>query len=297
MKKFLLPLVALSIILTSCSRDNDDVINNPITNPVVQGDLLAEITTNTSHSIGTGRFTYNGDKLQSSASLDGDMSYTYIEDQIRYIRRSKGPMGIWDINYTYNPDGTLKQVDQIHNYEYRSHDPARAIENRKEIATREYTYVGNNTINVKSIAKTYRENSNEVFSIFIAEYTFTINNGNIVKKIEKSQFKEGNDTSSFMNNPTTTTITYTFDDKINPLHNIKGLSAIAIDFHTIDNKDVFSMYVNKNNILEKRVDIDGRSIEQTTNQYEYNSKGYPTKLTSTIVNRITDTTVYNYIYK
>lgn len=115
MKRFLLPLVALSIALTSCNRDNDDVINNPITNPVEQPMLITQIdfTDNFSSLKGTFSFSYDGDKIKESllktedGILNEHIYYTYTDDKITSIKYTNS-FEENEIFFTYNTDGTLK---------------------------------------------------------------------------------------------------------------------------------------------------------------------------------------------
>lgn len=274
MKRILLPLLALSIAFISCNRDNDD-ITNPIENPVEQGNLLADITEDGRIS---SQFIYDGAKIQSSSWVDGALSYSYTGDQITAIHRDKGLFGTWDIRYTYNSDGTLHSAFSTHIYErpvgYDNNNDV-IMGKYKEIATREYTYTNNNTVNVKETYNDYiiKNNTDEKTGIGgTNEFTFTLNNGNITSKIIKPQDRLSD---------TDTTI-YTYDNKVNPLHNIKGFSALAIDFNIMYLTHING---NKNNILtEKRSFINSKGIEseshQNINEYEYNSKGYPTKQTT-----------------
>lgn len=279
MKRILLPLLALSIAFISCNRDNDD-ITNPIENPVEQGNLLADIT---EEGRILSQFIYNGDKVKSSGFVDGNNSYSYTGNQITAIHREKGTFGTWDIRYTYNSDGTLHSAFSTHIYErpvgYDNNNDV-IMGKYKEIATREYTYTNNNnTINVKETYDDYiiKNNTDEKTGIGgTNEFTFTLNNGNITSKIIKPQDRLSD---------TDTTI-YTYDNKINPLNNIKGFPALSIEFHLIEEHiGAIHLHGNKNNILtEKRSFINPRGIEnesyQNINEYEYNSKGYPTKQTT-----------------
>lgn len=295
MKRILLPLLALSIVFISCNRDNDSDITNLIENPVEQGDLLAEIITEEG-SLST-QFIYDGNKIKSSNWTDGNISYTYIGDQITAIHRDKGLLGAWDIKYTYTPNGTLHSAYEIHNYESPNNNDREIMEKHKTISIREYTYAGNNTINVKETSDNYiiKKNTDEKINSNVVEYTFTMNNGNIISKIIKPQDRLSN----------TDTLIYTYDDNVNPLHNIKGFSALAIDFNIMYLTHING---NKNNILsEKYTSFDSRGIEkerdsyQDISKYEYNSKGYPTKQTtifsSTPNGRIEHTVISNYTYK
>lgn len=289
MKKFLLPFVALSIILTSCSRDNDDVINNPISNPVAQGDLLVEITHPDEPSF-IPRFTYNGDKLQGFTGGDGNMSFTYDGDQITNIYRDKGPLlGNWFTRYAYNPDGTLLYSAGVHKGE-RRHPNSTAdsliLINYKVETVREYTYTGN-IVKVKETIKSSDDLSSDVRTM-VQEHSFTLDNGNIIKKVIETNY-------GYKSNITTT---FTYDNKINPLGKIKGLAALNIEF-SLGNDEGPGTFIymngNKNNILSEK--IEGQT--GSTFEYEYNSKGYPTKQTEKypVANNEIHTAVSHYTYK
>lgn len=296
MKRILLPLLALSIAFISCNRDNDD-ITNPIENPVEQGNLLADIT---EEGRILSQFIYDGDKIKSSGFVDGNNSYSYTGNQITAIHREKGTFGTWDIRYTYNSDGTLHSAFSTHIYErpvgYDNNNDI-IMGKYKEIATREYTYTNNNTINVKETYDDYiiKNNTDEKVDSNIAEYIFVMNNGNIISKTKKQQ--------NIYSGATTTT--YTYDNKMNPLNNIKGFSALSIEFHLIEEHiGAIHLHGNKNNILtEKYSTVDSRGVEinsyQNISEYEYNSKGYPTKQTSVSsgAGREDITTISHYNYK
>lgn len=284
MKRFLLPLVALSIALTSCSRDNDDVINNPITNPVEQGDLLAEITTEEHGFLNDTYFSYDGDKIQSSRNRD-HISYTYNGNQITNINFERGHYGNWSIRYIYNPNGTLKTTLQTHtskriDYVDSATQEIKFINNKTE-TSREYTYTGN-IVKVKQTSVYSNDRRTEDTRTDIQEHTFTLDNGNIIK--QETEIYTG----------VVETITYTYDDKINPLNNIKGFSALNVEFRLIDGYSQIGLqniYANKNNITSQH---NSHNNSRESNVYEYNSKGYPTKKTNTSEGY---TNIYTYKYK
>lgn len=293
MKRFLLPLVALSIAFTSCSRDNDDVINNPITNPITQGDLLAEITEegNAHYRFNT-YFTYDGEKLQSSHGIEGSTGYSYDGEKISRSRRERGYFGTWETRYIYNPNGTLKTAVETYTRQTRyidSNTQEEGIINHKTETSREYTYAGN-MVKVKQTSQ-YSDDSDRTpeQESTITNHTFTLDNGNIIKR--ETEVYSG----------TIETVTYTYDNKVNPLSKIKGLAALNVEFRVIDavtQLGTQEVYANKNNItLIKTTLKDSYNTlrdTQESNVYEYNSKGYPTKKTNTSEGY---TNIYTYKYK
>lgn len=294
MKRFLLPLVALSIALTSCSRDNDDVINNPITNPVEQGNLLAEISGVENGTLNS-YFTYNGDKIQSSSIVDGNTSYTYDGDKITNSYRERYQLGIFNTRYIYNPNGTLKTTLETHTnkiYAPNFTTQTATLTNYKWETTREYTYIGNIVkVKVTTIESNDKTSDTETT---IRNHTFTLDNGNIIKK-------EIQTTDWIIN-----TTTYTYDNKINPLSKVKGLAALNIEFQLtsgflLQDVGLFDMNINRNNITFAKTTTNAYhnqpDVSQESNVYEYNSKGYPTKRTNTYTNIEANTNTSTYIYK
>lgn len=292
MKRILLPLVAFSIALASCSRDNDDVINNPITNPVEQGDVLVSVINDPSTSFDF-HFTYDGDKLRTGGVDLSNIVYT--GDKITEITINRGTTlhGIRNMKFTYNNDGTLKSTSEIQTIERYIIGTYNPTTNKpitytlRYIRNREYSYVGNNikiteNINHSSNNPNYPINN----EISAREYTLTMENGNLVRKEVRS-----NSTNSYLSD--SYTATYRYDDKINPLNKIKGISAIAVELNLMD--AYLDLIGYKNNLVYYNTYGTDHTIE-----YEYNSKGYPTKSTEKYiggVNNETYTEVKYYNYK
>lgn len=265
MKRILLPLIAVSIALTSCSRDNDD-INNPIVNPVNAGTLPTKIEGSLTTNI-----TYNGDKVAKW----GDYEITYTGDLITKLTRDENIHHL----YFYNPDGTLKMTIL----------DLRNISSASSSFATYYTYKPNNIVEVEIYGVNFERGNDDVSQLEkrykIHEGTYTIRNGNIyeVNTINYTPSGLGYNKE---------TITYEYDNKNNPYKNIKGLSALALDNNIrtwswvgtrIDDGEGLNIKGLNNNItkahtqsvrFENNVEVN-RENYTTNYEYEYNDKGYP----------------------
>lgn len=314
MNRILLSLVALSIALTSCSRDNDDVTNNPIVNPVTQQDLLSEISwksTTTGQHLGNNHsdtnsgkitFSYDGDKIKEIISGFNDngfafqksIKFQYTEDKITAISWEDTGVST-HMNLTYNTDGTLKSSIATADNLLIPNAP-RGI----SVIKREYTY-NNDIITIK---ETVRDANGDIIvgggGIPDIEYSYKISNGN---PIEDHQYSK---------------TTYTYDNKLNPLTKIKGFKDIGIAFLDLyDNNLVswqLSNFLFNNNLtgVEKIIKtnypkdqhLNGKKEINTKISYEYNDKNLPTKAVKVENPDIVDTrnyqkieTSYIYTYK
>lgn len=282
MKKILLPLMALGIVLTSCSRDNDDSISNPIVNPIKLEDLLAEISGNFYTTI-----NYNDDKISSSIGIDGNTTYTYTNNLITSISRDRGMYGKQNIQYTYYPDGNLKTASEIFVHSMGTYFMQTDLIFR-EILTREYIYNGDQ-VNVKETRDIYsNQDTDKIEPTAIVEYNITMKNGNIIRKEVT-----GRDILKDFSNQYSYTSIYRYDNKVNPLSKIKGLSALQLELNLIDyqnNAGAENIHItsSNNNLIYSNIDGHENSIN-----YEYNSKGYPIKKSETN----TFSTPTTYIYK
>lgn len=259
MKRFLLPLMAMSIALTSCSRDNDDV-TNPIENPVNTEILPTKIELIDSY-IGTQtkNITYNGNKIVKW----GDYDITYTGDLITKLTRDEGIHHL----YFYNPNGTLKMTI----LDLRSvHSAASYVTN--------YTYKPNNIVEVEVHSTDFNGEITQLEKRYkIFEGTFTMKDGNIYKSHTISYSPFGNE-NYYIN-----TVTYEYDNKNNPQKNIKGLSALALDNNLNSRAGTgFADGLNNNIIktntqsirFENNVEVN-RENYTSNHEYEYNDKGYP----------------------
>lgn len=264
MKRFLLPLMAISIALISCSRDNDD-FTNPIENPIAQAKKLTKITrtfdnfgwTGGAPFLGTD-FEYNGDLLKNIFYY-GEQVYHYNGEQISAIEIDGGPRP-QKVEFTYNPNGTLKSSFQKFD----------TPEDSPRTTFREYHYINDNTIKVKEIYK-------YPFVERKTEYTLTMNGDNLVRK---EIFNEENSRTQIHQ--------YTYDNKKNPLREVKGMAALSVAMHLIDFHfhDIYNFQISsfKNNIISETID-EKYTYNSTTShlaeidyQYQYNQEGYPTRV-------------------
>lgn len=261
MKRLLLPLMAISIALTSCSRDNDD-ITNPIETPVAQAKKLTGVTeTSTSkynidHSL---YLTYNNDKLISSRFEDGLQQLDYIYENDKIVGINNGRLSA---RLTYNPDGTLKS----------------SISNE---VNREYTYDGN-LVKVKEISK-YTNSSQTI------EYIFTMENGNMVK--QEIYFTDGFGSNQKI------TLNFKYDNNKNPIQEIKGISNLAIELELQERATHIPYHYKafKNNLISEEIWLDGGySIDQVNYTYEYDKDGYPIKSILKSEHRGNTELIYNY---
>lgn len=274
MKRILLPLMAMSIALTSCSRDNDDV-TNPIVNPVAQAKKLVGISGTVIHTPPGGviypadiTIEYNGDFLKKMGGVFGgvDLLYHYNGDKISSIEVAN--RGLPDPQYaefTYNPNGTLKSAKEVKSNGYSSYE-----------ITREYEYINNSTI--KMTLKSVSTHNGSTGSTGYSYYTLTMNNGKLVKW--ESFDESGNILERHQ---------YRYDDKKNPMNEIKGFAALAVDIEfgryigwsTTISAEYHKNQVRafKNNVVSQTIEYLNYNIhsEEYEHQYQYNQDNYPTK--------------------
>lgn len=263
MKRILLPLMAMSIALTSCSRDNDDV-TNPIVNPVAQAKKLVGLTrvygVQGAAPITGATFEYNGDKLNKFV-IWGHAFLHYDGDRVSSLEMIDGP-DAQKVEFVYNANGTLKSSIQ-------------KFESSEVEFSRDYTYISPTTIKVKEIMK-YTRNSSETER----EYTLTTDGENLIKKemLDRS-------------NNRTETIQYRYDDKKNPLRELKGLSALSLELELLrmSRNATARNYIRtfKNNVISEETTTDNQLIAKSTYQYNYNQDNLPTKVLQ-IVNSYTN---------
>lgn len=264
MKRLLLPLMAISIALTSCNRDNDD-ITNPIENTINTGTLLTKIEHIDSYSgTRTTDIIYNGDKIVKW----GDYEITYTGDLITKLTRDEGINHL----YFYNPDGTLKMtildlrsVSASHSHAtYYTYKPDGIVE--VEIYSVDFEGDIDNVSQLEKLEKSF-------------EGTFTMRNRNVYEAQTISYSPFSNE-SYYVN-----TITYEYDDKNTPYKNIKGLSALALDNNITSRYGTGFIDTNgfNNNIIKTHtqsirflLNIEDLREDYTLNyEYEYNDKEYP----------------------
>lgn len=270
MKRILLPLMAMTIALTSCSRDNDDVTNptnppttNPATlptNPVEQRKKIKHIglsdywSTQGPHIPGIHEFDeglapfyhesfhYNGDFLSYTSHQHHT---TYEGDKIISMK-----YGRYIIDFTYNSNGTLKSS-------VAKNETHGTLEE-----SREYSYINNETIKVKEIKRSLQG------EYITKEYTLTMEGDKLIKKVSS-------------NNNTIEAYHYHYDEYENPISHIKGFAALAIERDFLDNDCNNPMTSSfRNNLVYKIYDYydlrhsDNSYRIDATFQYSRDDKGY-----------------------
>ena len=107
MKKILCLFGALSLLLTSCSSNDDSDNNNTDADTVL---LKKTITTDSEGDAVTSIYTYDGNKIVSIIDDSGDVNeyYTYTGNLITKLEYKFPDGSIDQVNtYTYNADGTV----------------------------------------------------------------------------------------------------------------------------------------------------------------------------------------------
>lgn len=197
MKKKLLPFVALSIILTSCSRDNDDVINNPITNPVAQTPLLPlEIGNGKHYSL---KYTYDNNHKLISAER---------------ISNSSGNIRLYDVTYDGDLIKSIKDAEFVYDNQQRL---VKVLNKTTKETLFTFTYSGNKIKYFSNVSQ----------FLMAEEVDFTVENGVIIKGegIAYERYVDP-DTPRDINHPTKITVIINYDNKKNIFGNIKGLDKL-----------------------------------------------------------------------
>ncbi|MFH7000102.1 hypothetical protein ACHRVZ_19445 [Flavobacterium sp. FlaQc-57] len=247
MKQLLLLFSAFSLLLTSCSSDDNSSSEDKSILPKTISYIYPSVNlgTNTKNTL-----TYDGNKILSSISLNSKVIFTYtgnvIAKQQLFDVDSKGlETKDMEAEYTYE-NGKLKT--RVTREYFTAKYP-----NGQNIGKTIYTHVSNNSISYID----YLVNPDTKIETKISEGTFTYKDGNLIE--DKN-----------IRGVVTSTRTYEYDTKNNPLKNILGLDLLLKETE-----------IASNNILKiKRVDSDLPNPAIYLTNYIYNDKGFPTKQTS-----------------
>ncbi|KIX21948.1 hypothetical protein SY27_04500 [Flavobacterium sp. 316] len=190
MKKILTLVSAIALVFTSCSKDDDSVVDE------AENILLKKTILTEGGNTETYDWTYDGNKLVSNISNDGSkLLYTYTGDLLTKIEEFDGASLEFTTNYFYN-NGKLVSMEEIS-----------TGSSQKERT--DYTYNSDGTVSFTKYAIVIATNA-----------TSTINNGklffannNVIKREEISTYS-------------TITTTYLYDDKKNPFMNVVGLDKL-----------------------------------------------------------------------
>ncbi|RKR09189.1 hypothetical protein C8C83_0806 [Flavobacterium sp. 90] len=247
MKNLLLLFSAFTLVLTSCSNDDNNSSEDTSILPktITYSYPSPDLGTNTKNTI-----TYDGNKIVSSISVRSKALFTYtgnfITKQQLFDIDSKGlETKDMEAEYTYE-NGKLKT--RITREYFTPQYP-----NGTYIGKTIYTHVSNNLISYID----YEVDADTQIEKKISEGTFTYKEGNLIE--DKN-----------VRGVSTSTRTYEYDTKNNPLKNILGLDLLLKETE-----------ISRNNISKiKRVDSDSPDTSVYLSNYIYNDKDFPTKQTS-----------------
>lgn len=194
MKKILCLFGALSLLLTSCSS-NDDSDNNTDADTVL---LKKTITTDSEGDAVTSIYTYDGNKIVSIIDDSGDVNqyYTYTGNLITKLEYRFPDGSIDQVNtYTYNAEGklvTFVRVKPESNYGHKE----------------EYIYNADGTVTAKSYGGD-NESQTDAGTVITIKFV----NGEVTEIISPDASWEEH--------------VYTYDTKNNPMKNVIGMDKIA----------------------------------------------------------------------
>lgn len=285
MKKILKPLTlsAIALFTMSCSSDDNSTPSIP-----EEGNTLVVLDkiTITKYS------NVNGDKLLSKPELSEESTYTYTYNELGKVTSSlyKGKHEInhengqdFSLNsvYTYNTDGTLKEilsteesdksVDEHFIYEYN--DKKQVIKIIDKVSNDNLTYTYDNNNRITSVA------SDRKNSPYKLDYTYDTKNNIIKANYISKQFEK--------------TDYYTYDDKFSPFVNM-SINNIHVDISLPENLP--ETFIGVNNVVTyKNKEF---QIFNETSVYEYNTNNFPTKVTTHhTLNPKNISSIISYTYK
>ena len=256
MKKVIQDVTIFSIVLlslTSCSSDDE----------VAELKLVRQITDISANGDSkTSVFNYNGNKIISVESNDQQIEFTYTNDLITKII---------DVNLTTQHQNTL-------DYTYTNDELVKISSSDNYIMN--FTHNTDSTISYEK--KTVNSNGNEVLVYHGILY---FQNDNLTK-----------DERTMDDTPITilskSEVTYVYDAKNNPFHNITGFTKLLNYFDTISTNNA----VNGT----KQASVNYLDTEQATssivpynNVYQYDNSNYPTQIVSE--NPVFGSGITNYI--
>ena len=256
MKKILCLFGALTLVLVSCSSDDENSENLILPKTVTYKYSDAEGDNDKAVVL------YNGNKIVSASySVSDKEVYTYIGDFITKIEDFASEGNISSTNeFTYE-NGKLKidlltEISGDHTY----------------ISKTVYTHNNDGTISYVTYSDINTTDENKT-----SEGVLTYSNGNLVKKT--NNYEGGSSYSK----------TYEYDTKNNPFKNVLGYN-LLIDYDTTVN---LNNVTKMTNVYDNGGA--GGSTNVFTYTYEYNDMGYPVKQVETnLLNDGEDTTEYAY---
>lgn len=258
MKKII--ILTLSVLLFSCSSNDSN--GNSNTGVV----LLRKTISSNSQGTVTTNLNYNGNKIVNATSSNGTEDiYTYTGDLITKHESYNNNVLFRSVLYSYNSQNNLNSsIELNHNTNYGT----------KTILT----YNSNGTI-------TYNMYDGNLISQtgLWGTYTATLNNGEI---------------TTFKDESSNTTYTYTYDLKNNYMKNILGYEKASMAVGSGVSYNIDGIFQNL--ILQQTSTQTGSQYTQKTGQHTYNAENLP--LTSVIKSYassgvINSTTNVSYFYE
>lgn len=244
MKKFISLLsliVLLSISLTSCSSDTDSADQNKLVVKII--DVASNGDTKTT------LFNYNGYQIINIVGEDQETEFTYTNDLITKII---------DIDLATSHQNTL-------DYTYANDELVKIVSSDNYIMN----FVHNQDSTISYEKKTVDGNGNQVL---VYHGTLFFQNNNLTK-----------DERTMDDTPATVLskkkVTYEYDAKNNPFHNIVGFAKLLNYFGNISSnnavngtKEASTAYLDTEQYVS--------SIVNYNNVYHYDSDNYPTEIVS-----------------
>lgn len=253
MKKIFFLLSGIALLLSSCSSDDSDAANSDL------------ILVKKAVSVGS-----NGD---SGISID----YKYSGNKITWIEVGTGQK----LKFYYTGNLITKSERYFSDDTNFSAEVTYQYDNEGRLIEEEYRDL------FSSILETRVYNYETDGSISLLLYSGEIGSITELRRTGKYFFNDDNEVVTFENtnistNETTTT-NYTYDDQNSIFKNVLGWNKLFSSSEGKMHNIVTSTTVSEDQVV----------LNEYSNQYEYNSSGYPTSMTTTIGN---STSTVNYFY-
>ena len=251
MKKLLLLFVALTLVLTSCSSEENSSLENSSEEYSVFPKTISYIYPNTTLGTNsTSTLKFDGNKIVSISKYDSKTKFIYNGDFI--IKQE-----VFDLDLQGNE---TKDKEVLYNYENGKLKTRLFKENitvnypdGQYIEKVLYTHSSNLISYIN-----YRVDKDTKVEVKSSEGTLTYNGGNLVKEMQ-------------VVGSLTRTRTYEYDTKYNPLKNILGFDLLLNEINEF----------GKNNVLKTTsISSDFPTQANYVTTYIYNDNDYPSKKTS-----------------
>ena len=262
--KSLLIYLSLGLCLTACEEDNTDPDNPDPDNPAQAGCQLTKV-------------------MEEGDDEYGEVAYNAQGYSTKLITKEPGSNATDEYTlFTYN---TNNQLVKMENYDDGLLDDDYAtFEYTDNLLTTINNYDGSTLESVTTLKyvtdkRVIEYSSDEEGDAYKTTYTYD-SKGNVTKE------------EYFNSNALTSSITYeNYDDKHTPYSVLKGVPNVITGNLSQNNagKMTYSYDSDGDGVIQP-----GESSDVTTYTYEYNSDGYPTKITETDVDGDTDVTALTY---